>query len=42
MFADSFSVLSIHCIAQKLDASFLATSALHRAVVPCNSTAILF
>jgi len=36
MFADSFSVLSIHCVVRELGANFL-----HRAVVPCDSTAFL-
>jgi len=40
MFANSFSVLFIHCIAQGLGASF-RTSALHHTVVPCNSMAFL-
>jgi len=41
MFADSFSVLSIHCDARGLGAAF-STSALLRAVVPCDSTAFLY
>jgi len=41
MFADSFSVVSIHCVARGLGASFLY-KCLHRAVVPCDSTAFLF
>jgi len=40
MFADSFSVLSIHCVPRGLGASFLY-KCLHRAVVPCDSTAFL-
>jgi len=43
MFADSFSVLSVQCVARGLAASFLyKTSVPHRAVVPCDSTAFLF
>jgi len=38
VFADSFSVLSIHRFAQGLCAS-CCTSAPHRALVPCDSTA---
>jgi len=36
MFADSLRLVSIHCIAQGLGASFL-----HHVVVPCDSTAFL-
>jgi len=39
MFADSLSVLSIHGVARGLGASL--TSALHRAVLPCDNTAFL-
>jgi len=40
VFADSFSVLSTHCLLEdKVQAS--STSAVHRAVVPCDSTAFL-
>jgi len=42
MFVDSFSVLSIHCVARGLGASFLYKSALHRAVFSSDSTAFLF
>jgi len=43
IFADSFSVLSIHCIARGLAASFLyKCPASRRAVVPCGSTAFLY
>jgi len=43
MFVDSFIVLSVHCVARGLAASFLyKTSVPHRAVVPCDSTAFLF
>jgi len=42
MFADSFSVISIHYVARGLGASFLYTSALHHAIVPCVSTDFLF
>jgi len=41
MFADSFSVLSIHAVARGLGAKAFCTSALHRAVIPCDSTALL-
>jgi len=41
MFAYSFSVLSNYCVAPGLDASFLYKYALHRAVVPCDSTTFL-
>jgi len=40
MFADSF-VLSIHCVARGLGTAF-STSAMLRAVVPCDSTAFLY
>jgi len=40
MCADSFSVLSIHCVARRLGASFLHKF-LRRAVVPCDSMAFL-
>jgi len=40
MFADSFSVLFIHCVARGLEQAF-CTSAVHRAVVSCDSTAFL-
>jgi len=38
MFADSFRLVSIHCVARGLGASFL-NSVSHRAVVLCDSTA---
>ena len=38
MFADSFSVLSIHSVARGLRASFLYKYP-DRAIVPCDSTA---
>jgi len=41
MFADSFSVLSIHCVARGLDATFLYKCSASRAVFPCDSTAFL-
>jgi len=43
MFADSFSVVSIHCIAGGLAASFLYKCPTpHCTVVACDSTAFLF
>jgi len=39
MFADSFSVLSIHCVARGLGASSPYKTALHRTVLPCDSSA---
>ena len=39
-FADSFRLVSIHCIAQRLGANFVYKVA-HRMVVPCDSTAFL-
>jgi len=40
MFADSFSVLSIHCVARGLGVSFLY-KCLHRVAVQCDSTPFL-
>jgi len=43
MFADSFSVVSIYCVAWGSDASFLySTSDPHGVVVPCDSIAFLY
>ena len=41
MSAESFSVVSIHCVARRLGASFLHKCP-HRALVPGDSTAFLF
>jgi len=42
LFADSFSVLSIHCVARCLGASFLYKCPASRGgLVPCDSTALL-